>query len=83
MKKRMSEENKTIIVVSLCIAFIVNSIMFGWEATRRSADELQKIEIINLMPQAEIIRKGKECVKAGGLPDYYDDGSWQRCEQKN
>ena len=75
----MSETNKIIIVFSLCSAFVVNAVMFGWEATRRSADEMVKRNQAGNIDKKEVERKAKECIGAGGLPDYYDNGNWENC----
>ena len=58
----MSETNKIIITVSVCISFIVNSIMFGWELTRRTADDLVKIN--NQENNTDIL--SKKCHDEGG-----------------
>ena len=78
----MTETNKIIIVVGIVFSFIVNSIMFGWEATRRNADDVVKINSKVGIDEQEVQRKAKECLDAGGLPDYYDTGAWENCDKK-
>ena len=72
----MTETNKIIIVVGIVFSFVVNSIMFGWEATRRNADEIVKINAKVMVDRVEVQRKAKECVDAGGLPKYNGELFW-------
>ncbi len=78
----MSEANKTIIVVGVVFSFVINSIMFGWEATRRNADDVAKINSKVDIDKQEVQRKAKECLDAGGLPDYFTSGDWENCDKK-
>ena len=50
---------KVIIVCSLCLSFVVSSIMFSWAATRRSA---QDVAIIHSSDNSEQIA----CLEGGG-----------------
>lgn len=64
-----------IVVSSLCFSFIINSFMFVSEATRRTADEIQKINISSYQEYYEAIRyQTEKCVEAGGLPEIASDG---------
>ena len=78
----MNDTNKTIVVVGVMISFVINTIMFGWEATRKTADELVKITSVQTIDWIEVQRKAKECVDAGGLPDYFPNGNWENCNKK-
>ena len=71
------EINKTIIIASLCFSFIVNSIMFGWEATRRSAEDETKImsaQSIKQLLSQENQTLADMCLKANGKPEIGNDG---------
>lgn len=72
---------KWIITSTLCASFLVNSIMFGWEATRRTADDVAKI---NTSQRIVVDSSSKEqaCIDGGGMPDYYD-GKFSDCKKNN
>ena len=72
----MSETNKIIIVVGIVFSFSVNAIMFGWEATRRTADDLVKIN--NKENNTDIL--SKKCHDEGGKVVINGYGNYARCD---
>lgn len=74
----MNNEIKIIITSTLCFIAIMTSMMFSWEATRRSSDEWAKIytsKIEKTIPDEEKI---KSCIDGGGIPNY-DSGHFMDC----
>lgn len=63
-----------LITITLCSSFLVNSILFGWEATRRPAEDFPKMS-------AETARQEENCIQAGGLPNYHGS-SFTYCGKK-
>ena len=53
--------NKTIITIAVCLSFVVNSILVTLSFTRRSADDLVKINTVS---------QNTLCEKAGGYMDF-------------
>ena len=70
--------------IGLIALMLLEGYMFGNKYTRRTADELVKINnAVKIdLDEEEIKRKAQECVNAGGLPDYWNDGSWENCDNK-
>ena len=75
----MSETNKIIITVGVVIAFVTNAIMFGWEATRRSADDLVKINQKDFSDE----QLSKKCADEGGKTVENGYGRYYRCDFNN
>lgn len=82
----MTDDNITgisvTITITLCLCLLINSILFTWEATRRSADDVVKINIskpakLELSDSAKI----KSCIDSGGMPNY-DGGDFMDCRRK-
>ena len=71
-----------IVIITICFSFALNSIFFGWEATRRSADDVAKINQSNTYQQENVVEKVQSCIDGGGIPDYYQ-GEFQDCKKNN
>lgn len=75
---------KIIIVVTISLSFLINSVLFGWEATRRSAEDVATInnskQIIN--NDEDTSAKIQSCVDGGGLPNYHK-GHFVDCKKNN
>lgn len=71
-----------IIVITLCFSFSLNSLLFVWEATRRSADDVAKINQSARQIEENIAEKVQSCIDGGGIPDYYN-GKFQDCKKNN
>ena len=72
-----------VIVVTFCISFLANSVMVGWEKTRRSAEELRIIKTLQL---EDISTKAQSCIDGGGMPDYSSAGGkalFTGCKKNN
>lgn len=67
-----------LVTVTLCISFLINSLMFGWEATRRSGDEIMKINSSSLV---DVDAREDACIRADGVPSYFR-GKFQDCSEK-
>lgn len=80
----MNDTNKIIVVVTLSVSFLINSLMFGWEATRRSADEIYKINQSVFSPfkgsSLTDNDKIKSCLDGGGMPNY-QSGTFVDCKK--
>ena len=76
----MKETIILIVVITLCFSFALNSIFFGWEATRRSADDVVKINYSERDPYEEFSEEIQSCIDGGGLPNYYQ-GKFQDCKK--
>ena len=74
---------KLIILVAISISFLLNSILFGWEATRRNADDVAKINQSYQYTgeRVSLEEKIKSCLDGGGLPNY-DGGTFSDCKKK-
>lgn len=71
-----------IVIITLCLSFALNSIFFGWEATRRSADDVVKINHSLRHIEENVAEKIQSCIDGGGIPDYYQ-GKFQDCKKNN
>ena len=69
-----------ILTSSICISFIISSVMFAEEMTRRNADELVKINLSKL--EKDTSSKEQACIDGGGMPDYYE-GRFSDCKKNN
>ena len=82
----MSNEIKIIITITACLSFLANSLMFGWEATRRTADEIYKINQSMFSPfKGSTLNdsdKIKSCLDGGGMPNY-NGGVFVDCKTNN
>ena len=67
-----------IVVTALSLSFLVNTIMFTYEATRRSADDLVKIESVKVQDDT----KARVCKEQGGETRYSLDGAFIGCIYK-
>ena len=77
----MSTETKVIIIITLCLSFLINSIMFGWEATRRDANNVAKINQSNpCFENKDTSHKEQLCIDGGGMPNY-SNGKFVDCKR--
>ena len=72
---KTSHINSIIITVSLSTSFLISSVMFAEESTRRTADELVKINTNAAINEANII---SDCMDSGGIP-VYSKGEFYNC----
>ena len=75
----MKEQIKIIFLVIFGTPFIIISIMFTWEATRRSADDVAKI---NQSHREATFEKIQSCIDGGGMPAYYKN-QFRGCKKNN
>lgn len=63
----MKAKQKCGVILSIAIgtSFLINSIMFTWEATRRSADDQVKINI-SMVEKDDSREKEDACIRGGG-----------------
>ena len=71
---------RIIATVAIAIVFVVDGIMVGWEATRRSADDETKIRQSYRIVE-DTTAKERLCLEGGGLPNY-DRGGFVDCRTK-
>lgn len=72
----MEKPTKIIIVVAVCLSFVINSVLFTIEKTRRSAEELAIIKLADI--NAQSLRR-----KEGGKPYIKDNGEMHSCIYKD
>lgn len=74
----------TIITVSICLAFVVNTFLFVYSRTlQRPADDIVKIKLAE--PVDQDYAKATRCVNDGGKPIYFGDnvmavGKFKQCD---
>lgn len=78
----MRETIILIVVITLCFSFALNSLLFVWETTRRSADDVAKIIQSRKRAQQDYSEEIQSCINGGGIPDYYQ-GEFQDCKKNN
>lgn len=70
-----TDKSKITLAILLCFTLLlfIPTILFSWSATRRSADELVKIESAKFDEQMA-------CKRFGGTPQYDDANNWRGCK---
>jgi len=79
---KISDTLILIIVVSICLSFFINSILFTWEATRRSADDIAKIQFAKKQMSESLKWEVEQCKESGGIPNFYGGGKAVNCKTK-
>lgn len=78
----MSETNKTIIIIFLGFVALINLTMAFWAFTRRSADDLVKIEKAHWdIVKEKLGKEAQDCKESGGIVEYYSESI--NCKKPN